>query len=298
MRVAVQQFLVRQQIAAGLQGLDDERVRLPDAHAAEQRDVGIKTTIVIHRIVDLQAIAAADHVVVQAVSGCGMHGAGAGIGGDVVAHDDRDFALLERVPQQHAFECLAGRVRHDFSAFAQAKTRQRGFTQTVGQNQQAFGCAYQRVLEVGMQRHRLVGRQRPRRGGPDDDLNWLVDGGDVKPLGEIGAIGHRKADVDRGRGLVLVFDFGLGQRRSTVHAPVHRLGALIEVARCLNLAQRTQGVGLELEIHGAVGMVPVAEYAQPDEIGLLSLDLDGSVFAAQLAKFRGFDGLAVSLFHL
>ena len=149
-----------------------------------------------------------------------------------------------------------------------------------------------------MERDRLVGRQRPRGGGPDDDLDRLVDGRDVEAASELDAVGHREADVDRRRGLVLVLDLGLGECRAAVDAPVHRLGALVEVAGPLDLPQHAQGVGLELEVHGAVGVVPVAQHAQADEVGLLPFDLFGGIGAAQLAEFRWRNVLAVGLLDL
>jgi len=135
------------------------------------------------------------------------------------------------MPQQHAFERLAGGVRNDFGAFIQAVTRQRRLAQAVGQDQQALGRAYQRVLKIGMQRHRLVGRQRPRRGGPDDDLDRFVDGRNVEAAREVGAVGTAKPTSIAERSCPRI-RLGLGQRRAAVDAPVHRLGALIKVARC------------------------------------------------------------------
>ena len=127
----------------------------------------------------------------------GVHGAGAGVRGDMVADDDRHLALLEGMPQQHTFERLTGGAGEHLGAVIQAIARQGRLTQAVGEDQQALRGTHQRVLEVRMQRHRLVGRQRPRRGGPDDYLNRAVDRGEVEAFREVGGVGDSESDVDR-----------------------------------------------------------------------------------------------------
>ena len=42
-------------------------------------------------------------------------------------------------------------------------------------------------------------------------------------------IGDRKAHVNRQRLTVFIFHFGLGQRRPTVDAPMHRLGTAMQM---------------------------------------------------------------------
>jgi hypothetical protein len=107
-----------------------------------------------------------------------------------------------------------------------------------------------------------------------------------------------KADVDRRRLLVLVFDLGLRQRRAAVEAPVHRLQALEQVAGPVQVADRADLVGLVAEGHGQVGIAPVAEHAEADEILLLPLHLFGREAAAQFARLVGGQVLAVGLFDL
>lgn len=56
-----------------------------------------------------------------------------------------------------------------------------------------------------------------------------------------------KGHVDGRRGFVLVFDFGLGQCRTAIETPVHRLQALEEVALLVELAQCADFVGFGAE---------------------------------------------------
>ena len=52
-----------------------------------------------------------------------------------------------------------------------------------------------------------------------------------------------------------------------------------------NLPKRTHSVGLGLEVHGQVRVVPLAQHAQAHEVGLLDLDLLRGILTAGLAKF-------------
>ena len=82
------------------------------------------------------------------------------------------------------------------------------------------------------------------------------------------------------RDFVLVFDFGFGQCGLAVQAPVHRLAALVQVTALVDLAERADDVRFVPEIHGQVGMIPVADDVEADEIFLLALDLCLRIFAA------------------
>jgi hypothetical protein len=151
-----------------------------------------------------------------------------------------------------------------------------------------------------MDADRLVGRQRPRRRRPDHREGRAAQVGQPEGGGNLGGvvIMHLEGDVD-GRGiLVLVLDLGLGQRRTTVETPVNRLEALVEITVLEDPAERAHFVGLGLEAHGQVGVVPVAQHAEADEVLLLALDLLGSIGTAQLAHLVGGDILAVLLLDL
>ena len=115
----------------------------------------------------------------------------------------------------------------------------------------------------------------------------------------VGVIGmHLEGDVDRCRALVFVLDFGFRQRRATIETPVDRFQSLVEVAFLKNRAERTDFVGLGLEIHRQVGIVPLAENAEADEIPFLALYLLGSEGATELANLIGWHMLAMQLLDL
>ena len=77
---------------------------------------------------------------------------------------------------------------------------------------------------------------------------------------------QRELDVDRRRGVVLVLDLGLGQRRAAVDAPVDRLLALVDHALLDEPAERAHDRRLVAVVHRQVRVVPVAQHAQPLEL--------------------------------
>ena len=230
-----------------------------------------------------------------------MHEARAGVDGHVVGHVHRRGALVERMVEPHAVERLAGGGGDD-AAF-QTVALQLGRHAFLGQDQQR-GLAVtlgldQRVLDLGVQVQRLVGRQRPGRGGPDDGV--AVIGGQLvqtegagHPLG----LGKGKAHVHGGIGAVGVFHLGLGQRGTAVEAPVHGLEAPEHEAGTHDGGQRPDLLGLAGRAHRQVGVVPVAQHAQAHEVGLLLLDLLAGVGAAFGLHFGGGQVLAELLLDL
>ena len=139
----------------------------------DARDEGralAEAAVAHHRVVHRQAVLRADDEVFLAMRGRGVHGAGAGLERHVIADDHRHVLLEERMLELQVLELLAGELRQHL-ALAQAIARQAGVEQFVGQHQH-FRVPVARhpdrhVFDVRPQRHGLVGRQRPGRGGPD-----------------------------------------------------------------------------------------------------------------------------------
>ena len=122
----------------------------------------------------------------------------------------------------------------------------------------------------------LVGGQRPGRRRPDHGIHRTRrQHVQVKDLSKSLAIlfDELEADVD-GRGRVLlVLDLGFRERGAAIKAPVHGFGAAIHMAVLQHLAEGAQLLRLVLGIHGAIGVIPVAQHPQPFEVGALALDL-------------------------
>ena len=302
-RVAVLDFLGFEQSTAAFEFLQHQRVGFPDRLAGQfadrqRRRIAEETAVVADRVIHRQAVFLADVVVVHAVRRRGMHQAGAGFGRDVRAADDGHVAVLERVLEQDLVELVAA-AGSDCRAF-QAIALEAGFGQFAHQDQRALFGFDQVVGQFRMHADRLVGRQRPRGRRPDHREGRAAQVGQTEGGGQLFGVVlmHLEGDVDGRRGLVLVLDLGLGQRRTAVQTPVDRLQPLIEVALLQNPAQRTDFIGLGLEIHGQVGVVPLAQHAEADEILLLALDLLGGISTRQFAHLVGGNVLAVLLLDL
>ena len=308
-RVAVFDLRVRQQHAARAQQLDDRVVGLPNVHAGEVEPVDFRRVVAVGAaradvVEQADAVLAADHEVLHAVIGRGVHRAGAVLGADVLAEDHRHHTRVERVVQSQATQRRTGGMAQHPRRF-HAVARQCLVDQRGGDHQQhALAVARrafdQRIVQFRAQRHRLAFRQRPRRGGPDrhgdDGVARVHAELRRQRLGVHRVVGH----VHRRRDLVAVFDLRLGQRRTAVEAPVHRLGAAHHVAVGDDARQGAQHVGLVGEIHRAVRIFPVAQHAQALEAGALGVDLFGGVFAALLAERARVEllaRLAVLLLH-
>ena len=78
MRVAVLHFFHVQQMAAGLQRIQHDVVRLPHEHASQRRIADRRCcrdelAVVADRVVVRQAVFLTDEIIVQAVCGRGVH---------------------------------------------------------------------------------------------------------------------------------------------------------------------------------------------------------------------------------
>ncbi len=107
MRIAVVQTGRSHQHVICLQGLYHGLIGIPDAHTGEQLDPAVELAVVADRIIDRQVVAHADRIVFQTVCRRGVHQTGTGVGGDMVAADDRHLPRVERMLQRQMFECCA-----------------------------------------------------------------------------------------------------------------------------------------------------------------------------------------------
>ncbi|MND95901.1 hypothetical protein D3C80_881680 [compost metagenome] len=279
--------------------VDDRGVGFPDELAAEERQRWHVHAIALHRGEDVvvdHAITLAGHEVVFTVGWRGVNHAGTGAQLNVVSQVDGRQALVERVTEVDQLQCRTWRGGND-RAF-QRITLQARLNQLLRQYQQFVADIDQGVGELRVDVQRLVGRNGPRCGGPDHDRCGLGQRCQAESSRQLGFIGHREGDVDGLRFLVGVLDFGFGQGRTAIEAPVHRLEALEHEALLDHLGQGADFTGLVGEVHGLVRVVPVTQHTQADELGLLPFDLLGGIGAAQLAGLIGAQVLAVSHFNL
>ena len=126
-----------------------------------------------------------------------------------------------------------------------------------------FINADNRVINVIATGERSIARHGPGRRCPDNDTGiskrWMA------------WLANRKPRVDRCRGVVLIFDFGLGKSCLFNRRPHHRLGTTIEAAIHQDFAKLSSDCRLGVIGHGGVRIVPVAKNTKALEF--LRLDI-------------------------
>ena len=111
--IAVFDFVACQKVTGFFQPLQDDGIRFPNAHACDARRFADVSAFGVDRVVKLDAVFVADGVVLQTVSGGGVHQAGTGIGGNVFAVEHEDIAFEERMVHVQVFQLVAGGFSKD-----------------------------------------------------------------------------------------------------------------------------------------------------------------------------------------
>ena len=94
------------------QRIDDFSPGLIDVLAREQRRALEVPAVTVHRTVQGQIVFHAHREVFVAMPGSGVHGAGAGVGGDVISQHHGYDAVVQRMPEIQPLECCPGRGTH------------------------------------------------------------------------------------------------------------------------------------------------------------------------------------------
>ena len=170
---------------------------------------------------------------------------------------------------------------------ANADTLHYAFNQIFREDHGLTVDLHQRIIKIRCNGDCAVSRQRPRRGGPDNQRNWAVNIAYTKFRFQRILIDRLESDVDGRRSFVVILNFRFCQCRTAVNAPVHRLRAFVQVTVADDFAQRADDVGFSFEVHGQVRVRPVAQHAQTDKVFALTVNLGRSVFAALGAELSG-----------
>ena len=284
-RIAVLHFFHMQQRAALTQHLNDDIVGFEDVDTVQGRIGAWQISSVrANRVSDFQTVFLADRVVVRTVAAGGMHRAGTGIQRHVVAKDRRHVEIQERMLETHQFKLGAVHRRQD-GVIGRANALHHALDQVFRQDQRLTVNLHQRIVELRRQGDGAVSRQGPRSGGPDNQRHRAVDVGDAEFRQHRGFIYRVERHVDGWGSLVVILHFRFRQRGTAVYAPVHRLGAFMQMAVADDFAQRANDIGFGFEVHGQVRMRPVAQHAEADKVFTLAVDLLGGIFAALGAEF-------------
>ena len=93
---------------------------------------------------------------------------------DVLTTDNGHDTIMERVLQRQHFQRRALANTDDMRALSQAITCKARIGQFSDQHQIALRGMDKAIFMFGMHTHRLIGGQRPRRGGPDHCISFRI----------------------------------------------------------------------------------------------------------------------------
>ena len=277
MRVAVHQRAPGEQAAGRIEGVGDRSVGLEHMLAGEQRHaIGIDP-VAVDRIGHLEAVGGADLEVLGAVAGGDMDQPRALFEGHVIGRQERHVEVValavERMAadgpgQRLALEGRAPLMRGDAGPRAGLVNQASGQQQALAAPRAAVlgdpGDLDHQVVDVVAISDGAVAGDGPGGGRPDHGAGPLQR--------RVGGADDREADVDGGRGVIVILDLGLGQGGLLDHRPQHRLGALVEAAVHREFGDLAGDLRLGGEGHGGIGVGPVADHAETLELGRLDGD--------------------------
>ena len=268
MGVRVDDVLGGEQSAGLTHVLQDDRVRFLRLHTGVLAGVVGVPTVVVYGDHQLHAVAHAGLIVIGAEAGGGVNTARTGIHGDILSVDQPGGFVHEGMLGQHILKEGAGVAGQDLVVLEAADVHDlvhQGLGHDVGV---PIVRLDENIAVPGVEADSQVAGQGPDGGGPDHEVGV----GQVK-LAELAQIVlHGELDVNGGDGIVLVLDVGLGHGGNAVGAPGHGLQALVDVALVEHPAKNLDLLGLKVLVHGAVGMLPVANHAQTLKAAHLLLD--------------------------
>ncbi len=296
--VLVDDVLGGVQRAARLKVIEDGLVGLVGGEAAVLAGLLVHEAVVVdgdgHADVDLAlgVVLAADLIVLLAVAGSGVDAAGAGVERDVVAQDDDALAVDERVLGGHELELAALHLGEDLEALIAAHLGDAAHELLGDDVDLAVGGLGEDVVEVRVQADGEVAGDGPGGSSPDDEIELV----EVAVLTQLAVVVlDLELDIDGLAGVLGVLDLGLGQSGLVVRAPVDGLLALVDVALLVHLAEDLDLLGLELRVHGEVGLVPLAQAAEALEGVALDVDVVQRELVAGGAELGGGHFLVVEL---
>jgi len=282
------------------QGLVHVRVGVEHEPACKLLHLVRELALVVHRCIDVEAVDLADLVVLLAVARGDVHAARSRIQRDEGRQDQERLPVVERVPRLEMLHDTALEGGQDLVVLDADLGHDRG-DEFVGHDQHAVPVRLHRgVIELRVEGDGQVGRDGPGRGGPDDHVRiFLVVPEPRDPFRYVRD--HLEAHEDGRRGLVVVFDLRLGQRRLARGAPVHRLSGLVQGTLADERAQLSDDGGLVPVGHGHIRVLPQAEHAEALEFLTLDVEIFSGILPAvfpDLGLGHAADLLAHGYLHL
>ena len=225
----------------------------------------------------------ADLKVLDAVARCSVYAAGTALQCDVVAHDDRRKAIVQRVLGLHVLQ-LAAHESTNGLIFGDAGSLH-GCGNQLGCHAVIFIThMYQCVLICRTNADCQVARNGPGSGCPDDEVDLLLV--DAQLGKQTLVIGYLELDIDGITRIVLVLDLSFCQCSVTVRTPVNRLQSLVHIATLCHLAEHLDLTSLILRLQGQIRIAVMSQASQTLELCHLILDMHHGKITAVLPQIN------------
>ena len=246
----------------------------------------------VHRHGDLDMgqpggiIPCANVKVLGAETGSGVDTAGAGLQRNVVAVQNDGILIQQGVLCRHQLKLAALQGgQNGTGGIVDARLFADPLGQFLGHDiDLSIGDLKQYIVKPGIEGDGHVARDGPGGGGPDDKEEF----GQIAVPAQLALVVlHGELYKDGGTGVVLIFDFGLGQSGLVVGAPIDRLHAFIDKALLGHLAEDLDLPGLKLGLQGDIGVFPLTQNPQPLELGRHLLDVAQRKLLALVPELGG-----------
>ena len=263
--------------------------------AAQPQPIGAVTAIAFHGKHGVDPMRLAQREIILAMVGRHVDKPGAGIRGDEIAGQEgagtrEEVAqLVHRVPNDSTGQRRCGNIL----LHGQRRTDARAHClHQWGGNEDAVAVlrAAKLVGDLRPISDALVHRDRPRRRCPDNRVR-------AHQFRRVRRFHDLERHVDLGRGDVVIFHLGIGQRGFFHGGPHDRLGTAIKLAAFGKLQQFGNDGRFRLEVHGEIGFFPIGADAQPLQLFALHVHPMLGIGAAFGAEFHRRHIVLVLLFR-
>lgn len=285
MWIAVNQGYMSDQHSAIAEPVDYHGVGVVDVETCEGATALLhEYAIAIHRHEHASAILHASEIVILAMAGSRVHGAGARGKVNVITEYDYPRGIREYGAAVLHAQHICALDPHGF-AIRTSQERERRlptgyFSNLLGKrlsHDEAFAVTEDHhIIRLGVQGDGGVRGQRPGGGGPDDHLQRNTGRFECG-----GSIHHVELHIDGRRGLIAILYLGFRESGMTVHAPVDGFTAAVDGTALIEFLEHLDVARLIFGKEGEVGVIPVSTHAKTLEAITLDIHETLGPFAAQ-----------------
>ena len=214
----------------------------------------------------------------MAMSRRGVDTSRASLQGDIVSQDQERITPIQRMPTAMVFHESRREGCHDFEV-TNPDFFKNFFIQSFSKDEVFLAGIDDNVWQFRVQTNRQVGRDRPRRGCPDDKRQGFVLKAD-QLFRQFVVEG--KLHINGRRTMIVVFNLCFGQGGHARGAPMDWFPAFIKTAALGKACEFPCGGRLVVGRHGQVRISPIPKNPQAAELFTLDVDPFMGVVSALL----------------